>query len=90
VKAGNGRLIADSIKKTNSKFILFFGIQLQVQNLEIQGANSCEPFAISTKLVRRRLAVIGKNKSVGPDSVSGKILELGGEAMIPYFVRLFD
>jgi len=28
-------------------------------------------------------AAIGKNKSVGPDSVSGEILKLGGEAMIP-------
>jgi hypothetical protein len=33
---------------------------------------------------------IGKNNSVRPDSVSGDILKLGGEAMIPYFVRLLD
>jgi hypothetical protein len=34
------------------------------------------------------LATIGKNKSIGPDGVSGEILKLGGEAMIPYLARL--
>ena len=34
--------------------------------------------------------MIGKNKSVGPDRVSGEILKLGGEAMIPYLARLID
>jgi len=32
--------------------------------------------------------VTGRNKSVGPDRVSGEILKLGGEAMIPYLARL--
>jgi len=31
-----------------------------------------------------------KNKSVGPDGVSGEILKLGGEAMIPYLAQLLD
>ena len=34
--------------------------------------------------------MIRKNKSIGPDSVSGKILKLGGEAMIQYLARLLD
>jgi len=34
--------------------------------------------------------MIGKNKSVGPDRISGEILKLGGEAMIPYLTRLLD
>jgi hypothetical protein len=38
----------------------------------------------------KRLAAIGKNKSVGPDGISGEILKLGGEAMIPYLARLLD
>jgi hypothetical protein len=33
---------------------------------------------------------IGKNKSVGPDSISGELLKLGGETMIPYLARLVD
>jgi hypothetical protein len=44
----------------------------------------------SAKIIRKRLAALGKNKSVGPDGVSGEILKLGGEAMIPYLARLLD
>jgi hypothetical protein len=33
--------------------------------------------------------VIGKNKSVGPD-ISGGILKLGGDAIIPYLAKLLD
>jgi hypothetical protein len=53
-------------------------------------ANSGEPFAISTKIIRKMLAGIGKSKSVGPDSVSSESLKLNGEAMIPYLVRLLN
>jgi hypothetical protein len=49
-----------------------------------------QPFVINTKIIRRNLAAIGKNKSVGPNSVSGEILKLGGEAMIPFLARLLD
>jgi hypothetical protein len=35
-------------------------------------------------IIRKALAAIGKNKSVGPDGISGEILKQGGEAMIPY------
>jgi hypothetical protein len=31
-----------------------------------------------------------KNNSIGPDGISGEILKLGGEAMIPYLGRLLD
>ena len=34
--------------------------------------------------------MIIKNKSIGPDSMSGEKLKLGGEAMIPYVARLLD
>jgi hypothetical protein len=50
---------------------------------QIQRANSGELFAISTKIIRKRLAALGKNKSVGPYGVSGEVLKVGGEAMIP-------
>jgi hypothetical protein len=55
---------------------------------QIQRAIPGEIFAISTKSIRKKLAAVGK--SVGPDSVPGEILKLGGEAMIPYLVRLLD
>ena len=31
-----------------------------------------------------------KNKSVGPDRIPGEIIKMGGEAMIPYLVRLVE
>jgi hypothetical protein len=67
-----------------------------VQNLQRavirhkQGINSSEPFTIDTKIIRKMIAAIRKNKFVGPDCVSGEILKLGGEAMIPYLARLLD
>jgi hypothetical protein len=46
---------------------------------------------VSTIIIRERLAVVGKkNKSVGPNGISGEILKLDGEAMIPYLARLLD
>ena len=56
----------------------------------MQGENTGEPFTIGIKIIRRRIRAIGRNKSVGPDLVSGEILKLGGEAMIPYLARLLD
>jgi hypothetical protein len=56
----------------------------------MQGENTGEPFTIDIKIMRRRIRAIGKNKSIGPDRVSGEILKLGGEAMILYLERLLD
>jgi len=52
--------------------------------LHIQGENTDDPFTTNIKIIRRRIKAIGKNKSVGPDWVSGEILKLGVEAMILY------
>jgi hypothetical protein len=41
-------------------------------------------------MIRKMIAEIGKNKSAGPACVSGKILKLGMEAMIPYLAQLLD
>ena len=45
---------------------------------------------LRVKTIRRRIETIRKNKSVGPDGISGEILKLGEEAMIPYLARLLD
>ena len=58
--------------------------------LHIQGENAGNPFTTDIKTIRRMIKAIGKNKSVGPDRVSGEILQLGWEAMIPYLARLLD
>ena len=55
----------------------------------MHGENTGDPFTTDIKTIRR-IKATGKNKSVGPDRVSGEILKLGGEAMIPYFSRLLD
>jgi hypothetical protein len=56
----------------------------------IQGENTDEPFTIDIKLIRRGIGAIGKNKSVGPERVSGEILKLVREAMIPYLAWLLN
>jgi hypothetical protein len=47
--------------------------------LRTQGENTGDPFTTDIKTTRRRIKAIGKNKSVGPDRISGEILKLGGE-----------
>jgi len=46
---------------------------------QIQCTNTGQPFTINIKIIRKSLAATGKNKSKGPDNVSGEILKLGGE-----------
>jgi hypothetical protein len=50
---------------------------------EINSTYSGKPFTITINSIRRRLAMIWRNKSVGPDCIHGEILKMG-EAMIPY------
>jgi hypothetical protein len=56
----------------------------------IQCANSGKTFTIDTEIIRKRVAAIGNNKSIGLGGISGEILKLGGEAMIPYLAQLLD
>jgi hypothetical protein len=41
-------------------------------------------------MIGKRLAAIGRKKSVGLDGVPGEILKLGGEDMMPYLARLLE
>ena len=43
----------------------------------MKGENTGEPLTIDIKIIRRRVRAIGKNKSVGPDRVSGEIFKTG-------------
>ena len=49
-----------------------------------------KPLLLTLKIIRKILAKIGINKSVGPDGVPGEILRLRGEAMIPFLARLLE
>jgi hypothetical protein len=83
IKDVNGRLVTDSIEKANSLNIYYSSVFSCERDIpQIQHAISEEPFAVSTKIIRERVAATGKNKSVGPDSISGEILKLGGEAVV--------
>jgi hypothetical protein len=91
IKDVSGRLVTDSIEKANTLNIYYSSVFSRERSIpQIQHATSGKPFIVSTKIIRKRLEAIGKNKSVGPDGISGEILKLVGEAMIPYLVRLLD
>ncbi|PNF22005.1 hypothetical protein B7P43_G17606 [Cryptotermes secundus] len=91
IKDGNGRLITDAIEKASSLNCYYSSVFSCERSIpQLQSPNSGEPFAINTNIIRKRLAALGKNKSVGPDGFSGEILKLGGKATIPYLVRLLD
>jgi hypothetical protein len=47
------------------------------------------PSPLVLKSLGEGLAVINKNKPLGPD-VTSQILKLGGETIIPSFARLLD
>jgi len=91
IKDCNGRIITDSLEKASSFDLHYSTVLSSEGNIpHIQGENTGKPFTTDIKIIRRRVGAIGKNKSVGPDRVSGEILKLGGEAMIPYIARLLD
>jgi hypothetical protein len=86
------KILSEKCKKTFNCFNYYYSSVFSSEgNIQrIQCANSGEPFTIDMKIIRKRGAAIGKNKLTGPDSISGEIPKLGGEAMIPYLVQLLD
>jgi hypothetical protein len=57
---------------------------------EIKSSHLYEPVTIKIIIIRKRLAMIGRNKSVGPADIPGDILKMGGEVMNWYLARLLD
>ena len=87
------RPIRDPIEKANSLNYYYSSALNSESNIpHIQCADPCEPFTSDIKVIRKTVAAIRekKNKSVGADSISGEILKLRGESMIPYLARLLD
>jgi hypothetical protein len=90
-KDHNGTLITDPLEKANSlKYYYASLLSCESNNPVIQPTLSGKPFPININIIRKRLSTIGRKKSDGPDGISGEILKLGGEAMIPYLARLLD
>jgi uncharacterized protein (UPF0248 family) len=90
IKDHNGKLITEPLEKANILNSYFASIfSCKRNNLQIQ-SDVGKPFTVSINSIRKRLAAIGRKKSVGPDGMLGEILKLGGETMIPYHARLLD
>ena len=80
IKDSNGQIITDAKEKANmfnSYYATVFSSQ--GKTLHTQSRNTGEPFITDSKIIRRRVKALGKNKSVGPDRISGDILKLGGK-----------
>jgi len=91
IKDHNGTIITDTTEKANNLNSYYASVFCCDRNTPgIKLANSGETFIINTKVIIKRLAKIGRNKSVGPDGVPGEILKLGGEAMTPYLARVLE
>jgi len=89
IKDYNGKLITNSLEKASSHKSYYASLfSCERNNPQIKSTQSGKPFTISISIIRKRLSVIGRKKSVGPDGIPEEILKLGGKAMIPYFVRL--
>ena len=91
IKDHNGTIITDTTERAyilNSYYASVFCCDPNIPKIKL--ANSGETFFINTKVIRKRLANSGRNKSVGPDGVPGEILKLSGEAMTPYLARLLE
>ena len=91
IKDCNGRPFIDPIGKATSLNYYYssvFSSEGIIQH--IQCANPGEPLTFDTKIIRKRVAAFGEKKSIGPDGISGEILKLGVEALIPYLVRLLN
>jgi hypothetical protein len=89
IKDHNGTSITDTTEKANILNSYNSSVFCCDRNiLEIKLASSIETFIINSKVIRKRLAKTGRNKSVGPDGVPGEILKLVGEATTSNLARL--
>ena len=91
IKHCNGGLIKDPVDKANNLnnyYAYVFSCEQDIP--DINYTHSDKPFTIKISIIRKRLAMIGRNKSVGPDIIPGAILKMDGEAMILYLARLLD
>ena len=91
IKDHNGTIITDNCEKADILNSCYASVFCCDRNIpEIKFVNSGENFIINTKVIRKRLAKTGGNKSVSSDGVPVEILKLGGEAMTPYLARLLE
>jgi hypothetical protein len=77
IKVCNGGHISDRVGKANSLNSYYSSVFTCERNIpEINSTSSDKPFTFIISSIRRRLAMIGRNKSVGPDFIPGEILKM--------------
>jgi hypothetical protein len=87
IKDGNGGHITNPVGKANNLNNYYASVFSSERDIpETNSTYSEKPFTIKTNIIRKRLAKIGRRKSVGPDCIPGEILKMGGEAT----ARLLD
>ena len=88
MKDCNGGLITDPAEEANNLNNYYASVFSCKRGITATNStHSDKPFNIKISIIRKRLAMIGRNKSVGHDGIPGAILKMGGEAMVPYLVR---
>jgi hypothetical protein len=81
IKDCNGKLITDPVDKANNLNYYYASVFSCEQDIpDIISTHSDKPFTIKIGNIRKQLAMIGRNKSVGPDGIPGTILKMGGKA----------
>ena len=81
----NGQPITDPVEKANKLNNYYASVVSHERDIPvINSSYEYEPFTVKFNTIMKRLALIGRKKSVGPDDIPGILLKLGGEAMIPY------
>ena len=82
IKDCNGGLITDPVDNANNLnnyYVSVFNCEWDIP--DIISTHSHIPFTIKFDIIRKRLAVIGRNKSVGPDGIPDAILKIGVETI---------
>jgi hypothetical protein len=80
IKDQNGKLITEPLEKANTLDSYFAStFSCKHNNPQIQPTDIGKPFTISINSIRKRLAAIGRKKSVRPDGIAGEILKLAGK-----------
>jgi len=75
----NGGHITDPMEKANILNTYYASVFSYERDIpELKTAHKYEPFIIKVGFIRKRLAMIGRNK-LGPDNIPGDILKMGGK-----------
>jgi hypothetical protein len=84
IKDNNGTIFTDSTLKAkvlNSYYASIFCCDRNIPKIQL--ANAGETFIINTKVIRKRLSKIGRNKRAGPLAIVGQV-----ECFCQYFLSI--